>query len=157
MYYLKQFLMWCIPNKIQENWKYQLTCWKYFDAAILLTTFINFFPVEAEGAVILETNTHFHYTSADLIHVLQKFMNITHTHTHTHTHTFKYSTYLKDLAKMHGSMLQTKNIQTTATDISMEDSFLSHNSLSLSFRASNCHTIWKNPWSFARLPVGGKT
>jgi len=81
MYYLKYFLMWCTPNKIQEKWKYQLTCWKYFDAAILLTTFINFFPVDAEGGVILETNTHFHYMSADLIiQVPQKSVNITHTH-----------------------------------------------------------------------------
>ena len=65
LYYLKHFLTWCTPNKIQEKWKYQLTCWKYFDAAILLTTFINFFPVEAEGGVILETNTYFYYTSAE--------------------------------------------------------------------------------------------
>jgi len=72
-------------HPVQEKWKYQLTCWKYFDAAILLTTFINFFPVEAEGAVILETNTHFYYTSADpLIQVLWKSVNI--------TQTFKYFT-----------------------------------------------------------------
>lgn len=126
----------------QDKWKYWLTCWKYFDAAILLTTYINFFPVKAGGGVILETNIHFCYLSTDLIiQVLIQLQSLQTLHISSNT-----GCNLKIRQDCMG--LHAENIQTIVMDIGMYDSFLSFNSVFLSFTVANSHTICNITGSF---------